>query len=418
VPILFVSRDKNPEEWAGLKQFWTKVEVQPSALIGLSPLPAGALATTASHVKIKVPLGLADPTDQVPAGNRPTLGKWELGKRLFFDPDLLLPRGFVRLACADCHRPEKGFTRGFQFRAGTLRPIVRTPPLLNSAFNKYQFGDGRARYLEEVVYRPADERRQETSRDDLHVWGGVARRVVANPDYDARFKSVFGSPPTEDTVGKALATYLRTILTGNSLQDRAEQAMRDRNAKTLEPADYEKVLQKADLDNLNRLLENELIGAPKLDPAQTADAARQLHDGYRVFHGKGRCATCHSGPQYTDNGFHNLGIQLFVTPPERGQESGRFAALPIGLKDWRLIGAWKTPGLRSLPMLAPYFHDETCHSLFEAVRAHVHGGRFNPHRDPLLSDLDLSEDEVRALVLFLLALDGEPVDSVVVAPPK
>src|SRR5262249_11819500 len=154
-----------------------------------------------------------------------------------------------------------------------------------------------------------------------------------------QFKRVFGTPPTEDAIGKALATYLRTILSGNSLQDRAEQALRERKGKELEPADYEKVLDKDALDTLNQLREQEKSGDPKLELAKKAEAAQQLYAGYRLFHGKGRCATCHSGSQYMDNGFHNLGAQFLPQPLEHGKEPGRFAALSTGAKDWKMVGA-------------------------------------------------------------------------------
>ena len=412
VPLVFVSRDKDPAGWGALGRFWTRIDVPAPALLGLPRLPAGAL------VKIKVPLGLPDPTDHLPPANRPTLGKWELGRRLFFDANVLFPPKTAQFACVTCHRPERGYGGGSMYREAVMGKALRAPTLLNGVYGKVQFGDGRAGSLEEVVYRPADLRRQEAGRDDLHAWGGVAGRLRDKADYDAQFKRVFGSPPTEDAVGKALATYLRTLLSGGSLQDRAEQARRDRGGKVLEPADYEKVLDKSALDALNRLLEKEAVGAEKFDAAKKGEAARRVYDGYVLFHGKGRCADCHGGPTYADNGFHNLGPDGLGQPPERGREPGRFAQLPIGLKDWNAVGAWKTPTLRSLSNRSPYLHDATRPSLFEAIWAHLHRGLFSPRSAPRLRGLELSEEELTSLVFFLLALDGEPVDAAVAAPPK
>jgi cytochrome c peroxidase len=360
-------------------------------------------------VKIKVPLGLDDPSTFTPAANRPTLGKWELGKQLFFDKDIFLQPAMAatKTSCATCHDPAKGFSDGkVPIRFGDFA----TPRLLNAAYHSYQFWDGRADALEEVAQRTLDEGPGSDGPTMRHAWTGIVQRLRDDPHYDFRFRKVFGTPPTQDAVGKALATYLRTVLSGNSLQDRAERAMRQRGGKILGPGDYETVLDASTLKAL------------QLDEGVTkADAVKQLHEGYTLFHGKANCIACHSGSTYTDNSFHNLGVGDSARPPLAGKENGRFAVLPVGLKDRRMIGAYKTPSLRSLPRTGPFFHDGLRvgpDALFDVVSYHVKGGTANAWLDTAMRPLDLKESEVRALVLFLKALEGEPPAAVVTTPPE
>ncbi|HXG11846.1 MAG TPA: cytochrome c peroxidase [Gemmataceae bacterium] len=427
IGIEFVHEETNPQEWEQLRSFWNLRQVprapQAAALLGLPPvLQGGVAAATMPVVTIKIPSGL-DPIgpEQLPAANPPTVAKWELGKLLFFDDSYLLPEG-ANLSCASCHRPALGYARSFP-EPGSGQPD--TPTLVNVVYHKHLFWDGRASALEEVVQRVLEDERPPRIGEPAkpHVWSGVIARLRASADYDRRFRRVFGTPPTQDAVGKALATYLRTILSGNSLQDRAEQSRRRRNGATLEPADYEKFLDEAAIRSV-------LLEAPGKDELPPKDeVARQLHAGYTLFYGKGLCSRCHAGRNFTDNGFHNLGVgQPAGIKYEPGKEPGRFAALPIGRKDPLMIGAYKTPTLRALLGTRPYFHDGSRFDLFDVVAFHVQGSRIaNPYLDPLLRDpqnplhrrdLGLKEDEVRALVMFLKALDGDPIDPAVAEPDR
>lgn len=402
VPLVFVHEAKNRAAWDKLTQFWNLAEAPPKpaqvvGILGGAPVLAAGLAVagpTQKVVKIKVPLGLADPTPHIPPGNRPTLAKWELGKRLFFDQDILIDSARDKQSCAGCHQPAHGFS------ADLIHP--RNPPtLINCVYNTSQFWDGRVTALEEVVQRNLEDEREAPGirPEERHVWSGVIARLRANPDYVKGFEKAFGTPPTQAALGKALATYLRTILSGNSLQDRAEQALRQRGGKSLEPADYEKLL---DEPLLKALLARE-------DPKPKEDVAKELVVGHTLFHGKAGCVTCHSGRNYTDNVFHNIGEgdNALGRPPEN--ELGRFAVLPPGLKYNGMIGAFKTPTLRALPRTAPYFHRGLRNDLFDAVRVHVRPQLLGPNVSPEIRERNLKEEEVHALVRFLRALDGDPV---------
>ncbi len=438
--IVFL-HDSDPE-WTKLKEFWT-VEYRPFGVLPsfLPPLLTGGLAaaTLERTAKIKLPAGLDDPnkSDYLPAANPPTLGKWMLGKQLFFDETYLWP-GPERVSCAKCHTPSTGFS---EKHWAALLAGMRPPALINSLYNRHQFWDGRATRLEEVVQRVLEDEREtpDAPGSQRHTWSGVIKRLREHKEYPARFREVFGSLPTQDAVGKALATYLRTILAGNSIYDRAVRlASRVASApgatvKALEVSHFEKALDKEIIEALNRSLDQTGIGAEKFDPGKPAAAAKELHAGYELFRGKARCTTCHAPPRFTDDGFHNLGIgdsavnrDVIRRPPPPGKEPGRIATVPTGLKDASLIGAYKTPALRALPPTGPYFHDGSESSLFRVVVRHVKPDRgLSTYLDPQLRDdkgnprdLGLTEKEIRSLVLFLLALDGDAIDPIVANPEK
>jgi cytochrome c peroxidase len=331
-----------------------------------------------------------------------------LGKQLFFDDTFLEP--FAKRSCATCHQPGRGYTDGIP-HFGRLA----TPTLLNTVYNSSYFWDGRASALEEVVQQRLEDERESAGR--YHVWSGVIERLRKSGKYKSQFEKVFGTRATQDAVGKALATYMRTILSADSIHDRAEQNMRTRKASALEAGDYEKVLDKDAIKALAR--------DPEKD--KPADVAKDLLTGWTVFRKQAQCIQCHSGFIFTDNSFHNLGVGMDDREPFPGQETGRFAVLPQGLKNQRMIGAFRTPTLRGLPRTGPYFHDDSVNNLTDVVEFHIQGGKLNPYIAPELRDekdrskprnLGLKETDTAALVLLLRALDGNAVDPVVAQPPK
>jgi cytochrome c peroxidase len=395
-PLVFVTSD-NPR-WSKLTKFWNPdVTLTPAgvgaALPGGAP-PVGPLGQI-TKVEIKVPLGLDNPSSYIPLTNPATLEKWELGKKLFFDESYL--KAGEKLSCAGCHIPEKAFTDG---RVASIDEppydSKNTPTLINVVYNAHQFWDGRADALEQVVQL---HREDEVESTTPHSWPGVIKRLRQSKDYPARFQKVFGTPPTQDAVGKAVATYLRTVLLGDSLHDQADQARRERKATAaLDWTDYSKVLT-----------------GSKVNKAE--DKAREIFKGYQLFSNVGErkagCITCHTNFNFTDNSFHNVGIGDSVWL--LGQRpSGHFRTLPPGLKDPAMIGAYKTPTLRALKHTRPYFHNGGGTNLNEVVLRHLQADTVkNPYLDPELkemaqrpADKRLKDDEINALVQFLEALEG------------
>jgi cytochrome c peroxidase len=391
VPIKFVHQGNEPDRWKQLDRFWTLVRTKPS-----TPLSRGH-----AEVHIKVPLGLDEPAP--PPTNPPTVGKWALGKRLFFDASYLYPdKGSARNrnSCASCHKPDRGFTFG-ESRGGR-KPAT----LFNVGYNPFLFWDGRTSVLEEVVQRTLEDERRPGEKvppapynaaaaERRHVWSGVVRRLRGKDDYVKEFRDVFGSEPTQDNIGKALATYLRTILCGGSVYDRARQA-----AGAGAPAE----------SHFEKLLDTDTLKAMQREDRKPAEVAKELVAGYKLFRGKARCYQCHGGSNFTDNDFHNAGVGDSRDESEPGKENDRFAALPIGLKDPRYQGAYKTPTLRGAPQARCYFHTgdvegDKGKGLLKAVEKHV--GNL-----PAVRDLKLTPEEIRALTLFLYTLDAK-VDAVV-----
>jgi cytochrome c peroxidase len=427
VLIDFVHAEKEPEEWAKLPAFWNAPALtkpgQAAAVVGMPPVAAGAVTGgSASVIKIKVPLGLPDPREYVPAGNPLSLTKWELGKRLFFDDSWLEAKPGT--SCAGCHRPDHGFAD----RERAHHDSFNTPTLVNCVFNSTQFWDGRAGRLEEVVQRSLEDERASSAPGPFrHVWGGVIRRLRDKPNYHILFNEVFGTPTgeeagkekaniTQDTVGRALATYLRTILAGDSIHDRALRVKAEKHSPSLKAEHYEAVLDDAALAALER------------DKAKKTDVAADLMRGYLLFynhderHPLMHCFRCHSGRTFSDNEFHNLGVGF---PSRSGQEAGRFARVPVGQKDRYLIDAYKTPTLRNLPRTGPYFHNGEESSLRKVVEFYNEGAHLNLYLDPELRGkdghtrlLDLNEADINALTLFLTALGGSDVDAILKKPPS
>ncbi len=403
VPIRFV-HDANPE-WQRLAQFWNHDPPLAAGMrtihLGLAPLAAAAAMVAAdvnSVIVVKVPRGLPDPTPLIPAANPPTYGRWQLGAKIFAEPALKV--GPDAYSCATCHQPDHGYT---QRRSVSVGGAFNTLSLLNVAYNRRQFWDGRVADLEQTLVRALSDEQPGADQDPLatHRWGGLVATLAADRDYRAQFQRVFGIElPTQDAIAKVVATYLRTLLAGDSLYDRAEAERRRLQAPALTPEHFIPFLDDKTLARLGTKLARD-------------EAARRLAQGAALHHGKAHCAACHSGPLFTDHDYHNVGLGENESIPTPGAETGRFAATPIGLKEARLIGAFRTPSLRNLPRTAPYFHNGRAFDLAEVVRFFdLHVDWDNPYLARALREagdagrLKLTPAEIEALVLFLQALDG------------
>jgi cytochrome c peroxidase len=287
----------------------------------------------------------------------PTLERVRLGRWLFYDPRLSRD-GTV--SCATCHRPENAFSEeaavstGIEGQKGTRK----APSFVNLAFSLYPhfFWDGRAASLEDQALGPIVN-----PVEMGNTLEAMVRTLEGIEGYRTYFAEAFGTPGvTQDRVARALADYERTRMSGNSPWDRWK-AGGDEDA-----------------------------------------VSDQVKRGEALFFGKAECNQCHLGQNLTDNRFHNLGVGW---DPERKafKDPGR-SAISGKAED---EGAFKTPGLREVSKRAPYMHDGSMATLREVVQHYVEGGQANPHLSPKIRPLDLSEDEVDALVAFLGALDGE-----------
>jgi cytochrome c peroxidase len=179
----------------------------------------------------------------------------------------------------------------------------------------------------------------------------------ASRAYRARFMSVFGRPPTGEDLSRAIASYMRTILAGNSPSDRYAQG-------------------------------------------DTRALSAEARRGLEIFRGKGRCSTCHAGPTLTDEDFHNTGV---AWRDERWTDTGRFAVTRVNTDR----GAFKTPTLRQIARTAPYMHDGSLPTLDAVIEYYDRGGNPAPSLDVEIKPLHLTPGEKQAVLAFLRALTGE-----------
>jgi cytochrome c peroxidase len=337
-------------------------------------LPA---ATNDTEMSVEVPTGLQPLTANavVPSSNPLTTAKFELGKQLYFDPRISLD-GTV--SCATCHNPEKGWTdrlpnsRGIKGQVG----MRNAPTVLNTAYGRTMFWDGRAPSLEGQALGPP----QNPIEMGDQSFKQIIERPRTIPGYQEQFKKVFGTEVTLDGAVKAIATFERAAaLTGNSAYDRYD---RGGDMKALTDS------QKRGLVLFGLELSTE--------------------DDFRpgVTRGKAKCTACHVGFNFTDEQFHNLGVGWDANS-KKFRDLGRFAVEPIGAKNPASIGAFKTPTVRDVEHTAPYMHDGSETTLEDVVEYYDRGGNPNPYLDKDIVKLNLAKQEKADLVAFLKALTGE-----------
>ncbi len=320
-------------------------------IIGLS-VATGLLV--AAGDALRVPLGL-DAYVPAPAGNPLSREKVELGRALFFWKGLSQDR---TLSCGSCHQPDRVFTDGKPGAVGVRGQVSsrRTPPILNRAWGKAFFWDGRAATLEQQVLQPILNPREM----DLKV-EEIAARVQGDTLLSARMRAVFGRQPDNEDIALALASYVRSILAGDSPYDRYVAGDR-------------------------------------------AALSAEQQQGLKLFRGKANCVACHVGTSLTDERFHNTGTGW---KDGRWTDEGRAAVS----KDEADRGAFKTPSLREVARAAPYMHDGSLPTLAEVVDFYDKGGRENPMIDGEMRELKLTAGEKRALVEFLKGLTGTVSES-------
>ena len=315
----------------------------------------------AEPVTLPTILGLEDPNTYVPADNPLTKEKIELGRAIFFDKRMSKDN---TIACASCHMAKKGFADGMPVSTGIKgQKGGRSAPVsFNRVYSKAQFWDGRAATLEDQSIGPFTNPIEHgfANHDEM------VAKMKKMPGYRKLFQEVFGWEITIQDVGRAVASFQRTVLSGNSAVDKYD------------------------------------IGG---DQNALSDSAKR---GLELFRGKARCTRCHSGFNFTDEKFHNLGIGW----DDNKVDLGRY----METKNPEDIGAFKTPTLREIARTAPYMHDGRFKSLEEVVKFYNQGGVKNPHQDNTIIPLEMTDDEQQDLVAMLKSLNGEGWQHV--APPK
>jgi cytochrome c peroxidase len=348
------------------------------------------LAKPENHqpLKVQLPAGLAPGQDSVyiPADNPLTRAKIELGRQLYFDRRLSKN---AEVSCADCHHPDTGYAANTQFGVGIegLKGDRNSPTSLNRILSKHQFWDGRAEDLEAQAVGPMANPIEMGSSHDV-----VVKFVSQNAVYKAQFEKVFGSAPNIGDVGRAIAAFERTIVTGDSPYD--YQVNLDRLEKYLESEGLQ------DMDELKKeepkIYEEYLAAKQAAAKSPMSESAKR---GQKLFFSKeANCAACHVGVNFTDEKFHNLGVGMAAEKPDLG----RFKV--SGKEEDK--GAFKTPSLRNIAQNAPYMHDGSQKTLLEVVDWYVKGGHPNPYLSDKIKKFEATDQDKQDLVAFMEALTG------------
>jgi cytochrome c peroxidase len=288
-----------------------------------------------------------------PAGNLFTQERELLGRTLFFDPRL---SGSKFISCASCHNPGFSWSDGLakSVGCGMHGPCRKTPTILNLAWADLLFWDGRAESLEEQALGPiASPTEMNLSLDDLVL------AVAAIAEYRPMFERAYpGEKITAKVIARALATFERTVVSG--------------------PAPFDKWIAG--------------------DNSAISESAKR---GFDLFNTKAACQKCHSGWNFTDNGFHDTGVG--------DQDKGRGAELPLEAMQY----AFKTPTLRNSDRRGPYMHNGSEASLEDVIELYDLGGRAKrPSLAPEIVPLHLTNREKGDLIAFLAALTShdKPVE--------
>lgn len=287
--------------------------------------------------------------------------KADLGKVLFFDPRL---SGSKQISCANCHDPELNWGDARRVAYGEDRQLGsrNSPSLMNIAYSKALFWDGRAETLEKQAEFPIRDPKEMNFHIDF-----ATKRIASIKGYKELFKQAFGSDKvTNERIVQAIATFERTIL----------------SPKT------------------------------RFDKFISGDS-KQLNDqeiqGLHLFRTKARCINCHNTPLFSDSKFHNIGLTYYGREYE---DLGLYNTTKLA----KNVGEFKTPSLREVPQNAPYMHN----GLFPTIRGVLNmynAGMFHfqpnekqkndtlfPKTSPLVKKLNLNDSELDALEAFLISL--------------
>lgn len=293
-----------------------------------------------------------------------------------------------------CHVPAQGFTiNEVRLAVGINgKTTKRNPPALyNVAYQRLLFHDGREFTLEDQLISPLTNL-VEMGNPSM---GYVVDKVRKLPGYEEQFRQTFGEGVSVATLGKALASYERTLLSGNSPFDRWHFA----------------------------------------GEANAVDDT--VKAGFAVFTGKGKCVGCHpvgkEAALFTDHEFHNTGVAQLPLIPEKtvdvdlggeltvqmpraqvdeiltppSKDLGRYEITLDPTDLWR----YKTPSLRNVALTAPYMHNGVLLTLEEVVEYYDRGGTRAEGQDARITRLRLTPEEQRALLAFLRSLTGDNVDT-------
>jgi len=287
------------------------------------------------------------PKTDFPSDNEPTTARVALGKKLFFDTSVSLDS---TLSCQSCHLPERAFTDGNAISPGIHARLGNrnAPTLLNVAYLSAVNKDGGVRSLDLQALVPIEDE-NEMGISILRL----SERLNQNPEYVQLAEDAYGQPINAYVVTRALASFIRTLYSGNSPYD--QYITGDSSA----------------------LSDKELRG-------------KQLFESERL-----NCTACHSGFNFTDNSFENNGLY------QTYKDVGRM----LITQDSADLGKFRVPTLRNISITAPYMHDGSLSSLEEVIGHYEKVGQDPTNlQSKKLKAFNLNAEEKEALIAFLKAL--------------
>lgn len=331
--------------------------MRPIAIIAIAALLAACGAVVDQPIDPAIEAmkqNYARPTEAAPTpeDNQTTPQRVALGRQLFFDPRL---SGSGLMSCSTCHSPNANWEDRMPTAIGRDGRILArsTPTILNAAWGGPFFWDGRTDTLEQQAVGPIAAPGEMNLPHDQAV-----ARIAAIGGYRHAFAAAYSDEGvTIDTIGKALAAFERSIVSARAPFDRWVEGERD-----------------------------------AISPA--------AHRGFAIFNTTGRCATCHSGWRFTDDGFHDIGVSA--------SDEGRAAVFP-GIEELRF--AFKTPTLRNIDRRGPYMHDGSLRTLEEVIAFYNTPPTQRASLSPDFVPLHLSQADRDDLLAYLHTLTSDdPVE--------
>ena len=285
------------------------------------------------------------PAPPIPTDNPLTEAKVQLGKQLFYDK--ILSRD-SSVSCASCHYPELSFSDHSAFSTGVAGRIGtrNAPPLANIAYSTSLMRDGGVPTLEKQIIAPL------MAHNEMDFsYEEALLRLQTNEEYRTLAQTAYQRPLDAHIISQSIAAFERTLLTANSL--------------------YDRYIYLNDSSGFGQSAQNGLAVFDRLD-----------------------CDHCHSGFNFTDYSFENIGLYL------QYPDSGRYR---VTLRDVD-IGKFRTPSLRNVAATGPYMHDGSIASLSEVIDFYATGGLPHPNKNSYVKPFVLSPAEKQDLIHFLEAL--------------
>ncbi|MEM6764467.1 MAG: cytochrome c peroxidase [Bacteroidota bacterium] len=309
------------------------------------PAKREAAGSSLARYELSLPKGF--PSPPIPEDNPLTQVSVTLGKALFYDNMLSIDSS---MSCASCHLLSAGLADHHPISVGIEGRIGfrNVPTLTNIAYHPYFFVEGGSPSLERQVLGPI------CNNDELGFNAAdLAVRLTNNTVYQDLAMEAYGRPMDLFVLTRALASFERTMISYQSPYDLAQR-------------------------------EN--------DPGYLSAEAVRGRDLF--FSPRTACASCHSGPNFTNFSFENIGLETEYV------DQGRYR---VSLRE-EDIGKFKVPTLRNIGLTAPYMHDGRMESLEEVIAHYDQGGAGHINQHPLIKPLSLTKQEKQDLIAFLHSL--------------